>query len=695
MTQSRELSTAVPAVSPRPPGAALPSSKPTAMLLLGCLVFAAWIGTQVVAFRLGYQRNLGSWIYAPPPEAVRWWRAGAVLLAGAALVAMLRWRRRRFGPAVALAFMAAAIGAAVTSLGPVYAPYRGVLWAIRYERITEVAPVTHGGLVATMGALLVALTMTFAARPSRARRPPSTSHGSAAWDDGADPLGPAIGGAGVAIGRALTAEGPAKGSANRWRAPSAPSILRFAAEGHLLTVAPTRSGKGVGAVIPNLLTYPGSVLVTDPKGENYAVTRAQRQALGHEVIALDPFGITDAPRFGFNPLDMIDPTGTDVSDDAMLLADMLVVADGVGTSGGGGESGFWDNEARALIAGFILYVAVTERGASGARTLPQVRRLLTLPPAEFREVLEQMQACARDRTPAGELIARAATRHLQKADKEQSGVISTAQSHTHFLDSPRMVAVLSSSGHSGSALCLDRLKTDLVSLFLVLPAERLSTYRRWLRLMIGCGLLGVTRTRAPLGPHRHRVLFLLDEFANLGRMGPVEDAITLVGGFGVTFWLILQDLSQLKAHYRDRWETFEASAQVLQAFGTNDLFTAKHLSERIGDATIHVESENQSAGISRGRNSARNQSAAHTVAEKGRRLLTADEVMRLPADQQLLFIRGRSPIRAGKLNYLTDPEFAGLAADNPLYASASVSGYAAATSAGGRTVAAAPAGGPF
>src|SRR5690606_17785869 len=147
-------------------------------------------------------------------------------------------------------------------------------------------------------------------------------------------------------------------------------------------------------------------------------------------------------------------------------------------------------------------------------------------------------------------------------------------------------------------------------------------------LMIGCGLLGVTRTRAPLGPHRHRVLFLLDEFANLGRMGPVEDAITLVGGFGVTFWLILQDLSQLKAHYRERWWTFEASAQVLQAFGTSDLLTAKRLSERFGDATIRVESENQSAGISRGRNSARNQSAAHTVAEKGRRLLPADEVMR-------------------------------------------------------------------
>lgn len=646
----------------RRPKDALPSSAPTVVLLLACLVFAAWIGTQSVAYRLGYAPNLGRWVFAAADDTIRWWRAGAVILAGAAIVTMLRWGRRRGAPAAAVTLLAAAVVSAVVGLGPVYAPYRGLLWALRYEDVAAVAPITQHGLYTTLGALVLALSTTFAARPSRTRRPPSTSHGSASWDAGADLIGPVLGGRGVVLGRPMY-------RALTDRRSTGGGVLRFAAEGHILTVAPTRSGKGVGAVIPNLLTYPGSVLVTDPKGENYMVTRAQREALGHEVVALDPFGIADAPRRGFNPLDMIDPSGPDVSDDAMLLADMLVVAD----PSGGSETSHWDKEAIALIAGFILFVAVREPATSGRRTLPHVRRLLTLPPVEFTEVLEQMQACARDRTPAGELIARAATRHLQKAEKERSGVVSTAQSHTHFLDSPRMVEVLASSGNPGSALSLDRLKTDAVSLFLVLPAERLSTYRRWLRLMIGCGLLAMTRARTP---PRHRVLFLLDEFANLGRMGPVEDAISLVGGFGVTFWLILQDLSQLKAHYRDRWETFEGSAQVLQAFGTNDLFTAKHLSERIGDATIHVESENQSAGISHGRSSARNQSAAQTVAEKGRRLLTADEVMRLPANQQLVLVRGRSPILAHKLNYLTDPEFAGFAAENPLYSMTAGSGHA-------------------
>lgn len=644
------------ATAERRPSDALPSSKPTVVLLVACLLFSASAGTQYVAFRLGYQGNLGPAVYVAPIEVVGWWRAGAVVLAGGAIVTMLRWSGHRLAPPAAVALLAAAIGAGAVGIGPIYAPHRGLLWALRYQEVAAVAPITRQGLYATLGAFVVALGATFGARPSRRRRAPSTSHGSASWDTGADLIGAAIGGRGVVLGRPLV-------TARRGRQASGESaVLRYAAEGHILTVAPTRSGKGVGAVIPNLLTYPGSVLVTDPKGENYAVTHARREALGQDVVALDPFEITDAPRRGFNPLDMIDPNGADVSDDAMLLADMLVVTD---TAGGGDDTGFWDNEARALIAGIILFVAVTEPRAGGPRTLPQVRKLLTLPPAALEDVLEEMQACARVRTPAGELIARAATRHLQKADKERSGVISTAQSHTHFLDSPRMVAVLSSSGYAGSALSLDRLKCEPVSLYLVLPAERLSTYRRWLRLMIGCGLLAMTRTRTPPS---HRVLFLLDEFANLGRMGPVEDAISLVGGFGVTFWLILQDLSQLKAHYRDRWETFEGSAQVIQAFGTNDLFTAEHLSKRLGDATIHVESENRSAGVSHGRSSARNQSAAQTVAEKGRRLLTPDEVMRLPGDQQLVLVRGRAPILARKLDYLTDPEFAGLAAENPLYA---------------------------
>lgn len=634
----------------RSPTATLPSHRPIVLLLIGCVLYAGWIGTQYVAYRLSYQRNLGPWLYVANGSHTMVWRAITVGLVGIGLVTVVSATRWRWSPAIAVTCLGAATIALTISVGPVYAPYRGLVWAFHYEHITSVNMITRNGLIVSGAVLVLALVLSFISRPARQRRAPSTSHGSALWGTGSELTNPVHGGPGVLVGRLL--DPPTR--------RNAVSSLRYSGDGHLLTLGPTRSGKGVSVLIPNLLTYPGSVVVTDPKGENYTVTWRRREQMGHEIVALDPFAITDAPSRCFNPLDMIDPNGPDVSDDAMLLADMLILP-----GAAVGEAAFWDNEARALIAGLILYVAVKEDRTSGTRTLPQVRRLLTAPESEFAKLLEAMQKCAHDRTPAGQLIARAATRHLQKADKERSGVISTAQSHTHFLDSPRMVQILQSSG---GGLLLDRLKTDRISLYLILPAERLSTYQRWLRLMIGCGLLAMVRTRAQPAD---RVLFLLDEFANLGRLRPVEDAISLVGGYGASFWLFIQDLAQLKDTYRDRWETFEANLQVLQAIAVNDLFTAKHLSERLGEETIYVESENLSTGVSHGRHGSRQQSAAQTTAEKGRRLLTADEILRLPHDEQLLFIRGVAPIRARKLNYLRDIEFTGLADENPMYRPAS------------------------
>lgn len=637
------------------PAHALPSHKPVVLLLAACAVFAAWVATQSVAFRLGYQRTLGPWSYAAPPAQLRFWLAFAALLVLLAVVTLIQWRSARLGPSVAVALLAGATVAGGVGLGPVYAPYYAIVWAFRYEQVAAVAPIARGGLYTMLVVLMVALAAAFAARPARRRRPPSTSHGSASWDPGTDLLGGMRGASGVALGRPLVPPRPTR------RAPAPGTVFRYAHDGHLLTVAPTRSGKGVGAVIPNLLTYPGSVVVNDSKGENYMVTRAAREKMDHEVIALDPFGITDAPFCQFNPLDMIDPEGPDVFDDAMLLADMLVVTGGPAS---GGDDGHWDPEARALLAGLILYVAVKEPREGGNRTLPEVRRLVNLEGEALKQTLEAMKAYALERTVTGPLIASAAARVLQKADKERSSVFSTAQRHTHFLESPRMKRVLESSGEAGGGLNLDRLKTERVSLFVILPAERLSTYRGWLRLINGCALLSMERVRRV---PEHRVLFMLDEFANMGRMQIVADKVALVGGFGVTFWFIIQDLSQLKATYRDQWETFEGNVQVLQTFGTNDLFTAEHLSKRIGDATIYVDSENRSAGRSQGRSSGSNESAALTVSEKGRRLLTPDEVMRLPLDQQLLFVRGHAPILARKLNYLSDPELAGLAEWNPMY----------------------------
>src|SRR6202043_1035659 len=123
------------------------------------------------------------------------------------------------------------------------------------------------------------------------------------------------------------------------------ALLRYHGEGHLLTVAPTRSGKGTGCVIPNLLTYPGSVVVSDVKGELYAVTYRHRQrGLGQATFALDPFGIVSDSTASCNPLDLVDPAKDTAVDNARLIADMVVVADRRG-----GHAAFWDEEARSLL----------------------------------------------------------------------------------------------------------------------------------------------------------------------------------------------------------------------------------------------------------------------------------------------------------------------------------------------------------
>jgi type IV secretion system protein VirD4 len=322
-------------------------------------------------------------------------------------------------------------------------------------------------------------------------------------------------------------------------------LLRYDGPAHLLTMAPTRTGKGVGTIIPNLLTADRSVICIDPKGENAKIAGRARQQFG-PVHVLDPFGVTGQPSAAFNPLDQLDPAGLDVAEDASTLADALVFDE----PGMAGEA-HWNEEAKALIAGLILHIAASE--PRDRRNLATLREYLTLAPEAFAALLKDMQAS----TAASGLIARAANRHLGKSDREAAGVLSAAQRHTHFLDSPRMVAVLGRSDFRFADL-----KRRNVSVFLVLPPDRLSTYSRWLRLLVAQSLTDMARDPAkPAVP----VLYLLDEFAALGHLAPVERAMGLMAGYGVQLWPILQDVHQLRATYGQRAGTFLSNAGVLQA----------------------------------------------------------------------------------------------------------------------------------
>ena len=449
-------------------------------------------------------------------------------------------------------------------------------------------------------------------------------HGSAAWAADKDVRAAYGAPAGLVVGRENTKAG---------------ALLRYDGPAHLLTIAPTRSGKGVGAIIPNLLLLDRSVLCVDPKGENARATARRRETFG-AVHVLDPFAISGRPSAAFNPLDALDPDGLDLAEDAASLAEALVYD----PPGQVGEA-HWNEEAKALLGGLIMHV-VTDDNA-GPCALATVRHLLTLPPAKWEAQLEAMSSSA----AAGGLVARAANRMLGKSDREAAGVLSSAQRHTHFLDSPRMTAVLGRSDFSFADL-----KEGAATVYLVLPPDRLDAYARWMRLMVVQAMTALARSPAkPPSP----VLFLLDEFAALGRLEPVERAFGLMAGYGLQLWAILQDMHQLKATYGERAGTFLSNAGVIQVFNVADVETASWVSKSMGSTTMATTYTSTSTTANPGQWRHSHGVSTSTQLSK-RELLTPDEVMRLDASLALLLRPGGAPAAVRKVRYFEDPEFRGL-----------------------------------
>ena len=666
-----------PAKRRSPANASVSHPDRSSVALGAALVGAAFVGAAyaaaALAWRAGYGPNLGPPLWVPSPTTLLVVRCALVLsVFGAAALAL--YDRRRAALAVALVVVACAPAAGRAT----YSPEDGVLWT---SQIARAGQMESGAGRLALGAWAVGSLLTLAlvlALTAPRKREPSSSHGTAGWGEGRAlkdaerglVLGRAAGRVPDVGGAVPDEDRPAKGRTAKKRAGRAGPLLRHDGPGHVLTVAPTRAGKGVGAVIPNLLDHPGPVIVTDPKGENVALTaRFRADVLGHHVVALDPFGLVpDAlldrgvaaeaaaasgrgtvTRGGLNPLDFTRSDSPDLQGDALALADMLVVGDE-----GGGDNRFFSDEARALLAGLITYVVC--RGHRDDRSLVTVRRHLTTSGAEFQELVGSM--AADEAFPA---VRAAGNRLDQKHERERSSVVSTAQSHTHFLDSPRMAAVLAESTFDPAALRPGSGRDGdarPLSLYLVLPPDRLDTFSRWLRLTVATTITALARLGPIAGgtpPPSRRALFLLDEFAQLGPMPPVHRAVSLMAGYGLQVWPFLQDLGQLRRLYPRDWETFVANADVVQAFGTTDHGTAKYISELAGTATVFRRSE--TAGRSRGRHTSRTDGAA--VSETARPLVTPDELMRLGSGDQVLVPRGTNPVLARRLAYYADPLFAG------------------------------------
>ena len=334
---------------------------------------------------------------------------------------------------------------------------------------------------------------------------------------------------------------------------------------------------------------------------------------------------------------MLTPDNPDIVEDAALVTDALVFDDG-------GSDPYWGLEARNLLQGVILHIA-TDYGIDDAeRNLMTLRRLLTLDADQFAVLLEDMTT----NVGANGAVSRIARSLSAMPEKQFGSIRATARVSTDFLESPRMERVLARTDFE-----LADLKRNPTTIYLCLPAARLGTHSRWLRLMIGLALEAMERERTrPKRP----VVFLMDEFATLGYMRSIENAVGQIRGFGVKLWVVLQDLNQLKALYRDRWETFLGNAGTVQFFGLNDQFTTQYVSRILGEQTILVTSQTEQGS----------RRTSVSISEKGRSLMTPDEVRRLPAHQQIILMQGQPGLVADKLTYYADQEFESCFDDNPL-----------------------------
>ncbi|MEG3125090.1 conjugal transfer protein TraG [Sphingomonas sp. GB1N7] len=500
---------------------------------------------------------------------------------------------------------------------PIYPPPAFFWWWFSYDAYAPAIFLRGAAIAASGGFLSIAVAICMSVWRAREQKNALT-FGSARWATPEEvKTGGMLGDAGVVLGR------------------MSGSYLRHDGPEHVLCFAPTRSGKGVGLVVPTLLTWPGSCIVHDIKGENWTLTAGFRARIGR-VLLFDP---TNAASSRYNPLLEVRKGEWEVRD-VQNVADVLVDPEGSLE-----KRNHWEKTSHSLLVGAILHVLYAEQN----KTLAGVAAFLSDPKRPIETALKAMIT-----TPhlgaAGvhPVIASAAQELLNKSENEMSGVLSTAMSFLGLYRDPIVAAV--------TGACDWRI-ADLVdgtrpaSLYLVVPPSDISRTKPLIRLIlnqIGRRLTEDLNTKSK----RQRVLLMLDEFPALGRLDFFESALAFMAGYGIKGFLIAQSLNQIEKAYGPNNAILD-NCHVRVSFATNDERTAKRISDALGTATEMRAMRNY---------------AGHRLSpwlghlmvsrsETARPLLTPGEVMQLPPDDEIVMAAGVAPIRATKARYFADRQF--------------------------------------
>lgn len=415
-------------------------------------------------------------------------------------------------------------------------------------------------------------------------------------------------------------------------------IFAFPDKGHLFTSAGTRAGKGTNLIIPNLLGmtgYEGSWVVIDPKGENAAVTARYQREIGQNVVILNPWGLVSenvGESQSFNPLDILSVEDPDLVDDVQMIAEMIVPIEP------NAKDRYFSDNARTIVTALLMHIMVNKDHEE--RHLGTLYRMCRLQGDDWIALLADMRMSTNLlHSPLLDIMAQEVLKLMQSGENSFGSIVSTVLQSTDFLKSPSLQKALK-SGYHPSELALGR-----STVYVIIPADKLQSHGRWLRLVV------TSTMRAVVRKPKERVCFLLDEFAALGYLPEIETALSTYAGFNVSVWPILQSLIQLKKYYGDNWETFVANAAVRHYFNVNDNFSADYVSKSIGATTNVTKIGNWWTGVRREANA--------------RLLATSDEVRRHSQRNIFAFIGSAPPTMFKKMPYYEIEELDKRADKNP------------------------------
>ncbi|MET4518687.1 conjugal transfer protein TraG [Bradyrhizobium sp. I1.7.5] len=477
----------------------------------------------------------------------------------------------------------------------------------------------EGAFIAASGSLAsIAVAIVMSVWRAREAKIVET-YGSARWAEAQE----------VRAAGLLGADGVVLGKLDR-------DYLRHDGPEHVLCFAPTRSGKGVGLVVPSLLAWPGSAIVHDIKGENWQLTAGFRARHGR-VLLFDP---TNPKSAAYNPLLEVRRGAWEVRD-VQNVADVLVDPEGSLD-----KRNHWEKTSHSLLVGAILHVLYAEAD----KTLAGVAGFLSDPKRPIEATLKAMMTTPHlGEQGAHPVVASTARELLNKSENERSGVLSTAMSFLGLYRDPVVAEVTRRCDWRIADLTADARPT---SLYLLVPPSDISRTKPLIRLVLN--QIGRRLTEdLHISDRRHRVLMMLDEFPTLGRLDFFESALAFMAGYGIKGFLIAQSLNQIEKAYGPNNAILD-NCHVRVSFATNDERTAKRVSDALGTATEMRAMKNYAGHRL-------NPWLGHLMVsrqETARPLLTPGEVMQLPPGDEIVMVAGTPPIRAKKVRYYEDRRFA-------------------------------------